>query len=151
MQILSTGMFIPVLFTTEKKERKENVPKTIHYSHMMAWSTDDLKKYCRIIQNNMWGVPLVAQQKSIQLVSLRTKVWSRALLSGLRIRCCCELRCRSKTQHRSGVAVAVVGAGSCSSDSIRPLAWELPYAMDAAATPPKKQNDMWKCSLYKKM
>ena len=36
-----------------------------------------------------------------------------ALLSGLRIRCCPELQCRS--QLRSGIAAAVVQAGSCSS------------------------------------
>ena len=35
---------------------------------------------------------------------------SLALLIGLRIQCCCKL------QLRSGVAVAVVYAGSCSSD-----------------------------------
>ena len=40
-----------------------------------------------------------------------------ALLSGLRIRRCHELWCRSQIWLRSGVAVAVVQAGSCSSNS----------------------------------
>ena len=31
-----------------------------------------------------------------------------ASLSGLRIRCCCELWCRSQTRLGSGIAVAVV-------------------------------------------
>ena len=35
-------------------------------------------------------------------------VRSLALLSGLRIRHCCELWCRSQTRLRSGIAVAVV-------------------------------------------
>ena len=39
------------------------------------------------------------------------------LLSDLRIQCCHKLRCRSQTQLGSGVAVAVVQPGSCSSDS----------------------------------
>ena len=40
-----------------------------------------------------------------------------ALLSGLRIRHCRELWCRSQRQLGSGVAVAVVEAGGYSSDS----------------------------------
>ena len=35
-------------------------------------------------------------------------VQSLALLSRLRIQCCCELWCRSQTQLGSGIAVAVV-------------------------------------------
>ena len=45
-----------------------------------------------------------------------TRVRSLALLSGLRIQRCCELWCRSQMQLGSGVAVAMVLAGSCSSD-----------------------------------
>ena len=61
-----------------------------------------------------------------------TWVWFLALLSGLRIWRCCELWCTSQTQLGSQVAVAVAQAGSCSSDSIGPLAQELPYAESAA-------------------
>ena len=42
---------------------------------------------------------------------------SLTLLSGLRIWCYHELWCRLQTQGRSGVAVVVEQAGSCSSDS----------------------------------
>ena len=59
----------------------------------------------------------MAQQKWILLGSLRTKVWSLTSFSGLRIRCCHELWCRSKTRLRSCIAVAVVKAGSYSFDS----------------------------------
>ena len=45
------------------------------------------------------------------------QVRSLALFSGTGIRCCHELWCRSQMQLGSGVAVAVVQASSCSSDS----------------------------------
>ena len=51
------------------------------------------------------------------LQSIRTQVQSLALLSGLGIQHCCKLWCRSKKRFRSGVAVAVAQAGSCSSNS----------------------------------
>ena len=44
---------------------------------------------------------------------MRTRIWS--LLSRSRIRCCRELWCRLQTWLRSGVAVALAQAGSCSS------------------------------------
>ena len=44
------------------------------------------------------------------------RVQSLALLSGLSIRRCGELRCRSQTRLRSHIAVAVVQASSYSSD-----------------------------------
>ena len=53
------------------------------------------------------GVPIVAQQKWIQLGTVRLWVWPLALLSGLRIWCCCKLWCRLQTLLGSHVAVAV--------------------------------------------
>ena len=41
------------------------------------------------------GVPVVAHQKRIQLGTMRLRVRTMALLSGLRIRHCHELPCRS--------------------------------------------------------
>ena len=52
----------------------------------------------------------------IRLGTMRLRVRFLALLSGLRIRCCGELWCRSQIRLGSGTAVAVVWAGSCSSD-----------------------------------
>ena len=49
----------------------------------------------------------MAQQKGIQLGTMRLQVRSLALLSGLKIWCCCELWCRLQTQLGSGVAVAL--------------------------------------------
>ena len=57
------------------------------------------------------------QQERIQLVSVRMRVRSRSSLSELGIPCCRELRCRSQMQLRSCAAVALVQAGSYSSNS----------------------------------
>jgi len=46
--------------------------------------------------------PVVAQWKWIQPVFLRMQVWSSASLSGLKIRRCPELWCRSQTRLGSG-------------------------------------------------
>ena len=56
------------------------------------------------------GVPIVVQWKRIQQGTVRLKVQSLVLLSGLRIWCCCELWCRSQMWLRSRVAVAVAVA-----------------------------------------
>ena len=62
------------------------------------------------------GVPVMAQRKWIPLGTMRLRVWSLALLSGLRIQRCSELWCRLQMWLRFHVAVAVAQAGSCSSD-----------------------------------
>ena len=72
----------------------------------------------------------MVQQKQIPLETMRLWVRSLALLSGLRIRCHCELQCRLQTRLRSGVAVALVQAGSNSSDQTP--AWEPPYIVGVA-------------------
>ena len=58
----------------------------------------------------------MAQGQQARLVSMRTWVRFLASLSGLRIRRCRELWCRLQTWLGSGVAVAVMQAGSYSSD-----------------------------------
>ena len=58
----------------------------------------------------------MAQWKPIQLVSMWIQVPSQASLSGSGIWGCGELWCSFQTWLRSGVAVAVVNAGSCSWD-----------------------------------
>ena len=62
------------------------------------------------------GVPVVAQQKQVRLVSMRMWVRSLALLVGLRIQRCRELWYWSQKQLGSGIPVAVVWACSYSSD-----------------------------------
>ena len=72
-------------------------------------SLDNLKKYIS-------GVPIVVQQKQIWLGTMRLKVRSLVLLSGLRIWHCLERWYRSQARLRSGIAVAVVYASGYSSD-----------------------------------
>ena len=66
------------------------------------------------------------------------QVPSLASISGLRIQHCCELWYRLQVLFGSGVAVAVVWAGSCSSDSVPGL--ELPYAVGVAIKRRKKKK-----------
>ena len=61
------------------------------------------EQYC--LKKLECGIPIVVQQKWIQLGTVRLRVRSLASLSGLRIRCCHELWCRLQTRLRSGVAV----------------------------------------------
>ena len=68
------------------------------------------------------------------------QVRSLALFSELRIQHCHELWCRSQLWLRSGIAVAVVEAGSCS--LIGPLAWEPPYAAGVALKWKEKKKKM---------
>ena len=70
---------------------------------------------------------------------MRLRVRSLASLSGLRIWCCHELWCRSKTWLLSCIAVAV---GWQLLAPIRPLAWEPPYAVSAALEKTKKKKKM---------
>ena len=77
----------------------------------------------------------MGQQKHIRLGTMRLWVRSLALLSGLRIRCCHELWCRSQTRLGFGIAVALAATAP-----IRPLAWEPPYATEAALEKAKRQK-----------
>ena len=72
------------------------------------------------------GVPSVAQQKWIWLVSMRPQVQSLASLSGLRIQSCHELWCGSD------LALLWQWCRPAGMDPIRPLAWEPPYAAGVA-------------------
>ena len=83
----------------------------------------------------VWGVPIVARLEQTQLVSMRMQILSLALLSGLKMRCCCELWCRLQTQLGSGAAGA--GASSYSSDSTPSLGTSL-YGKCSSPHPPKK-------------
>ena len=66
--------------------------------------------YPSAVKDQTGGVPTVAQQKRIQLVSMRMQVQSLSSLSGLRIQHCRELWYRLQTQLGFHVAVTVAVA-----------------------------------------
>ena len=75
-----------------------------------GWSMDNQKKkkkkkkaYRKIAR-----VPTEAQWVKNPTSTHEDGVQSLALLSGLKIQCCCKLQCRSQMQLGSGIAVAVV-------------------------------------------
>ena len=71
----------------------------------------------------------------IQLVSMRMQVQSLALLSGLKDPALLQAAVLVMTQIRSGIAVAVAQANSCSSDSTPSLNFHMP-----SAQPKKRQK-----------
>ena len=90
-----------------------------------------------IFQNVFMGVSVMAQWLMNTTRNHEILGLVPGLLSGLRIWHCCELWYRLQMQLRPNIAVAVVQAGSCSSD-LTP-AWEIPYATGAALTKEKKK------------
>ena len=74
---------------------------------------------------------------------MRSQVQSLAPLSGLRIKYCHELQCRSQMQLRSGVTVAV--ASSYSSDSTPSLGECSPKKQKIKNTKKKEEEEgLWK-------
>ena len=67
---------------------------------------------------------------------MRLRAQSLALLSGLRIRCCRELMCRSLTQD---LALLWLWGRPVAAALIRALAWEPPCAAGAALERQKKK------------
>ena len=60
-----------------------------------------------MVRSGCLGVPVMAQWQQIRLGTMRLLFPSLASLNGLRIWRCHELWCRSQTQLRSGIAVAL--------------------------------------------
>ena len=78
----------------------------------------------------------MAQQKPMQLGTMRLQVRSLAFLGGLRIWHCLELWCRSKMWLRSGIAV--VWRRPAAVALVGPLTWKSPYVAGAALKKKKK-------------
>ena len=75
--------------------------------HKMWSQISSINITWELVRNADSGVPVVVQQKQVQLGTMRLWVCSLASLSGLRIPCCHELWYRLQTRLGSGVAVAV--------------------------------------------
>ena len=95
------------------------------------------------LKNGWDGVPIVAQRKWIWLASMRSQVRSLASLSGLRIQCCYELRCKSQTQLGFDAAVAVAVTGQRLQLRFDP--WELPHAAGAALKRQRNKKNWLRC------
>ena len=92
----------------------------------------------------------MAQRKWTWLVSMRMRVQTLALLSGLRIWRCHELWCRSQMWLGSAGAVAV--ASSCSSDSTLSLGTSICCRLGPKKQKNKKQTNKkqtWKTCTWK--
>ena len=76
---------------------------------------------------------------------MRMQVRSLAALNGLRIRCCPELWCRSQMWLGSGIAVAVVQAGNCNSDSTPSLGTSICLGCSPKETRQKKDEKFEAC------
>ena len=95
----------------------------------------------RLKKKKKRGVPVVVQQKQIQLGTMRFWVQSQASLSRLKIRRCCELWQRAQTRLGSSVTVAVVQwCRSAAVALIRPLAQQPLYATGVALKRKKKKK-----------
>ena len=75
-------------------------------------------------KNSLFGSSRRGAAETIQLGTMRLRVRSLGLLSGLRIQHCCELWCRLSATA-----------------PIRPLAWEPPYAAGCGPKKDKKQTN----------
>ena len=84
--------------------------KLLHASatHTHVCAHTHTQSYNAVPQKEIPGALFVAQRKGIGLVFIRRQIQPLTSLSGLKIRCCCELWCRSHLRLRSGVAMAVM-------------------------------------------
>ena len=80
------------------------IGKTIPFT--IATKSCKIPREKNLIKKNK-GVPIVAQWLTNLTRNHGLQLWSLALLSGLRIQCCCELWYRSQTRLGSQVAVAL--------------------------------------------
>ena len=99
--------------------------------------------FCRHLGQRMYCKEFLLwlSRLRIQLESMRMWVQSLALLSGLRILCCRELWHRSQMWFGFGIAVAVVSAGSCSSN----LTLSLGTRICLTCSPKKKKRRRMDC------
>ena len=130
------------LGSTDLGAGRELGPQYHQYLTVWPWKGQGATWRCRLPLCEMGlempsGAPIVAQWKCIWPVSIRTKVWSLASLSGLRIRHCHEL---CGIGHRCGLDPALLWlcCRLAPAAPSGPLAWELPYAAYVALK--KKKN-----------
>ena len=87
-------------------------------------------RFCLGLFKKHTGVPVGAQQKLTQLVSMRRQVQSLASLSGLRIHV--AVTCGIGRRRQSDLAWLWLWWRLADVVPVQPLAWELAYAADVA-------------------
>ena len=97
------------------------------------------------------GVPVVAQQKWIWLVSMRMWVQSLASLSGLKSRHCHELWCRFQMWLGSCVAVAMVQATAVATINPPSLETSICHRCGPENTKKKKKSMLQKIKLLERV
>ena len=95
-------------------------------------------------QKGSLRVPVMVQGKLIRLGTMRLRVRSLTLFSGLRIWRCLELWCRLQMRLGSGVAVALVKASGHSSDSTPSLETSICYGCGPQKERKKKRKSQGK-------
>ena len=110
----SPGIWL-VSFHSQKcfREQKVLILMKSNYFVFLAWA------FGAILKKSLPGVPIVAQQNPASIHEHTGSI--PGLLNGLRIWHCGELQYRLQMQLRSGVAVAAVQAGSCSSTALKKI------------------------------
>ena len=149
----SSQSFSNLLLHTPVETPMKDMNKNKCQVNYDIWFTFNVQRKCKLKQQwnifscfENWqlkkistGVPVMAQRKWIWLVSLMTQARSLALLSGLRIQCCHS--CGVGRRHISDLALLWLWCRPVAVAPIRHLAWEPPYAADAAL---KRQNQKQK-------
>ena len=92
----------------------------------------------KYFNKEFYGDPFVAQW--LTNPTMRMQVRSLDVLSGLKIWRCHEMWCRSQTQLGSHIAVAVVQAGSCTSDLTSSLGISIGLRYSPKKTKKKKKK-----------
>ena len=85
----------PQVATGTRLSSIEEIRAFQDWKNQSIWYSNSRRIYSKVFSRSFKishiGVPILAQRKRIQLVSMRIQVRSLALLSGLRIWCCCDL------------------------------------------------------------
>ena len=129
----STNKSFPILFSTSLKYLiiyEAQIKTSMRFYCILAGMTN-IKK----TRDGSFSCGLAVRN----LTSIhRTQVLSLASLSALRIRHCHELCCRSQTWL--GSFLLYLWGRPAAAAPVRPLAWELSYAMSVALKRPKKKK-----------
>ena len=108
--------------------------KYVSHRGLVSTMYKELLELCSKKRKNSWFL----EWKWTQLGSMRIRVQSLTLLSGLRIWCCCELWYR--LHMLLSPALLWLWCRLAAAAPIRPLAWEPPYVVSVGLKKKKKKK-----------